>query len=176
MKVVYIIFCSLCLLFTGCSVSSSVSSVHSVTSSAYGSSSTKELEPDLDKLVEKDEDITWNGVSGHFSESTIKADMTLDSGITELDKNAEILRECNKIYVEYLTTHGNSGSMYIQFLNDNELVGSWSGDVRKGEISDNGTYKYKGNSEEETAHSEINSIRETILTILNEHLEYKKDK
>lgn len=172
MKVIYII--SLCLLFTGCSASPA-SSVQSVTSSTSSFSSIEEPEADIDKLVEKDEDITWNGVSGHFSESTIKADMTLDSGITELDENAEILKECNNIYVEYLTAYRNSGSMYIQFLNDNELVCSWSGDVRKGEISDNGNYEYKG-TDEEGAHSEINSIRETILKILNEHLEYKKDK
>lgn len=176
MKIVNIIFCSLCLLFTGCSASSSVSNVQSVVSSASSSSSIEEPEVDIDKLVEKDEDIIWNGVSGHFSESTIKADMTLNSGITELDENAELLKECNNIYVEYLTAYRNSGSIYIQFLNNTELVGSWSGDVHKGEISDTGAYEYNGNSIEEKAHSEINGIRETILAILNEHLEYKKDK
>lgn len=174
MKYLNKVLCTLCLLLSGCSAS--VSRVQSVTSSSSSSSSTKEPEPDIDKLVEKDEDITWNSISGHFIEFTIRAEMTLDSGITELDENAEILKECNKIYTEYLTAYRNSAHMYIQFLNDNELVASWSGDVRKGEISDNGTYEYKGASDEETAHSEINSIRDTILIILNEHLEYKKDK
>lgn len=173
MKYLNTVLCSFCLLLDGCLAPSSLSSVQSATSSASSFSSIKEPEVDIDKLFEKDEDITWNGVSGHFSESTIKADITLDSGIPELDENAEILKECNKIYVEYLTAYRNSAHMYIQFLNDKELVGSWSGDVNKGEISDDGTYKYNGNIDEETAHSKINSIRDTILTILSEHLEYK---
>lgn len=173
MKHVNIAICPLCLLLTGCSASFSISSVQSVTSSTSSSSSIEETEIRTDRLVEKDEDITWNGVSGHISESTIKVDMTLDSGITGLDENAEILKECNKIFVEYLTAYKNSGSMYIQFLNDNELVASRSGDVQNGEILDTGTYQYRGNFDEETVHSEINGINKTILTILNEHLEYK---
>lgn len=171
MKNINSILFSFCLLLAGCSASS-VSSVQSVTSSSSTSSS-QDIEVNTDILVEKNEDITWNGVTGHFITLSIEADMTLDSGITELDENAEILKECNNIQVQYLTGSENSGYMVIMFLNDKEFVGSWSGKIRKGEISDDGTYKYNGNIDEETAHSEMNSIINTVFTILNEHLEYK---